>query len=290
MSKKLIAGAGVVASFAVALAPLATFAASYYPNTHKDTLNVTIEEVCSFGHTYADSTVVNPGSHTDGTGLNSETGVVEDTPSSNIDAGKSYGKWLDASGDGVSVATAYDTQDTTSNPNKPSVAPTNTTAVADTAYGVMETNTVNATFAKTTLAIICNTAAGYQIKAEPDTNLAKTAATDQIPFDGDYAMSDASSSAYNFFAADTTTTADTNITNSTANGTAGLSAAGAGGTIEVAKSSFSTDIANTGIIAAQNGATSTLGDRLTITYGVSIDAVQEAGTYEGSIVYTLIQL
>ena len=62
MSKKLIASAGVVASFAVALAPLATFATgSYYPNTHKDTLNVTIEEVCSFGHTYADGTVVNPG-------------------------------------------------------------------------------------------------------------------------------------------------------------------------------------------------------------------------------------
>ena len=103
-------------------------------------------------------------------------------------------------------------------------------------------------------------------------------------------MSDASSSAYNFFAADTTTTADANITDSTLNTTEGLSAVGAGGAIEVAKSSFSTDIANTGIIATQNGATSTLGDRLTITYGVSIDANQEAGTYEGSIVYTLIQL
>ena len=284
MSKKLIAGASVVASLAVALAPLATFATgSYYPNTHKDTLNVTIEEVCSFGHTYADGTVVNPGSHTNGTGLN--------TPSSNIDAGKSYGKWLNASGEDVAVATAYDTQDTTDAQNPvPSVAPTNTTAVADTAYGVMETNTVNGTFAKTTLAIICNNATGYQIKAVPDANLAKTAATDPIPFDGDYAMSDASSSAYNFFAADTTTTADANITDSTLNTTEGLSAVGAGGAIEVAKSSFSTDIANTGIIATQNGATSTLGDRLTITYGVSIDANQEAGTYEGSIVYTLIQL
>ncbi|MBR3204742.1 hypothetical protein IKF81_03625 [Candidatus Saccharibacteria bacterium] len=45
MSKKLIAGAGIVASFAVALAPLATFAAT----NHADVLKVTVPEVCTLG-------------------------------------------------------------------------------------------------------------------------------------------------------------------------------------------------------------------------------------------------
>ena len=311
MSKKLIAGAGVVASFAIALAPLATFATNkYYPNTHQDKLSVTIEEICSFGHTYADGTVVNPGSHTDGTGLGSpaETGTEADTPIESINAGKSYGHWMvagvDANEDGgyedegdtapaaLSVATAYDTQNTTGGEGHyvPATAPTNTTVLTDTAYGVMETNTVNNTFAKTTLAIICNTSNGYKIVATPAENLVKAAATDPIPFDGDNAMTSAAASAYNFYAADTTTTADTDITTSTLNTTAGLSAVGAGGAIEVAKGAFATDLANTGIIATQNGATSTLGDRLTITYGVAIDANQEAGTYEGTITYTLVQL
>ena len=308
---KIIAGAGVVAGFAVALAPVATFATgSYYPNTHQDKLNVTIEEVCSFGHTYADGTVVNPGSHTDGTGLGSpaETGTVEDTPESGIDAGKSYGKWLHhdnydsnedsdyedegewAKGDAQSLATAYDVQDQSGGSGNyvPSTDPTNTTAVFDTAYGVMETNTVNNAFAHTTLAIICNSSAGYKIVAAPDANLVKTAATDPIPFDGDNGMTSASDSAYNFYASDVTTIADTVIT--TAGATSGVSSQGAGGAIEVAKGAYTTDLANTGIIATQGGATSTLGDRLKITYGVAIDANQEAGTYEGAIVYTLVQL
>ncbi|MBQ3430824.1 hypothetical protein IJG20_01830 [Candidatus Saccharibacteria bacterium] len=305
MSKKLIASAGVVASLAVALAPLATFATnSYYPNTHQDRLSVTIEEVCSFGHTYANGDVVHPGSHTDGTGLGSpaETGTEANTPTTGINAGKSYGHWMtdgvDGNDDGdyeddgdtapaaLSVATAYDTQDTTSNPNVPSVAPTNTTVLTDTAYGVMETNTVNNTFAKTTLAIICNTSNGYKIIAEPDANLVKTANTDPIPFVGNNAMTSATSSAYNFYATDTTTTADTDITSVNS----GVSTAGAGGAIEVAKNAYGTALADTGIIATQNGATSTLGDRLTITYGVAVDANQEAGTYQGVITYTLVQL
>ncbi|MBR2587351.1 hypothetical protein IKE71_03215 [Candidatus Saccharibacteria bacterium] len=51
MSKKLIAGAGVVASLAVALAPLATFAsdATYNSDEHTDALNVTVLSTCAFG-------------------------------------------------------------------------------------------------------------------------------------------------------------------------------------------------------------------------------------------------
>lgn len=299
MSKRLIAGLGVVAGLAVAMAPVATFAtSSYYPNTHTDRLSVTIEEVCSFGHTYADGTVVNPGSHADGTGLGSpaETGTQADTPTSGHTAGKSYGKWELASG--ATGASAYDTQDTTDTENpKPSTDPRtgHTEQLKDTAYGIMETNTVNATFAKTTLAVICNTANGYQIKAVTSdlTKGAGTAAKDKIAYDGDHAMampqSGALASGWNFKVENTTTTADTTITTSTANGTAGLSAAGLG-TITNNKSAYATDFTSGEVLVSSNGATSTLGDRLTVTYGVAVSPDQEAGTYEGDIVYTLVQL
>ena len=51
MSKKLIAGAGVVASLAVALAPLATFAThrNTASDTHTDTLIVNVPASCAFG-------------------------------------------------------------------------------------------------------------------------------------------------------------------------------------------------------------------------------------------------
>ena len=57
MSKKIIAGAGVVASLAVALAPLATFATVTNDTEQTDTLQITIEEVCSFGSTDITPTV-----------------------------------------------------------------------------------------------------------------------------------------------------------------------------------------------------------------------------------------
>ena len=52
MSKKLIAGAGVVASFAIALAPLATFAESVngtVSDQHTDKLVLTVLPSCTFG-------------------------------------------------------------------------------------------------------------------------------------------------------------------------------------------------------------------------------------------------
>lgn len=59
MSKKLIAGAGVAAAFAVALAPLATFATETTPSDsgqHRqvDTLVVNLEGSCEFGHDFAE--------------------------------------------------------------------------------------------------------------------------------------------------------------------------------------------------------------------------------------------
>lgn len=299
MSKKLIAGAGVVASLAVALAPLATFATgSYYPNTHKDTLNVTIEEVCSFGHDYAGTANdVNPGAHVDGTGLNNETGTQADTPTSGHTAGKSYGKWELASG--AAGASAYDTQDTTDQENPvPSADPRtgHTTALEDTAYGIMETNTVNNNFAKTTLAIICNTDAGYQIKVSNSEGTASMESlrrgsedSDPIAFNGTYAMDGSTASAWNFMVADTTTTG-TVATTGMAASTAANANSDDSGAIEIGKGAFTTGMPANNIIASQNAATSTTGDRLTVTYGVSIDANQGAGTYAGSIVYTLIQL
>ena len=69
MSKKLIAGAGAVAAFAVALAPLATFAEDL--RTQTDTLEVTIADACSFGYDFSTEsgiTDIAAPSHSNGAG------------------------------------------------------------------------------------------------------------------------------------------------------------------------------------------------------------------------------
>jgi len=291
MSKKLIAGAGVVASFAVALAPLATFAAgSYYPNTQKDTLNVTIEEICSFGHTYdeggSNEIEIVPGKHADGAG----SGDVDDVPESGIDAGKGYGKWLDASGSAVTTISAYDvaegyqrTIDSTPTDWPETYTGIDSTPTPDTAYGVMETNTVNNAFAHTTFAVICNTDAGYQIKTSTPEDLKRSQSdTDPIAFNATYAMTGSTTSAWNFYVTDVTTT-DTDIY-------ATASAHGGAETFTNGKNAYTAAMPANNIIASATGATAKLGDRIKVTYGVSVDADQGAGTYEGSIVYTLVQL
>ena len=98
MSKKLIAGAGVVASFAIALAPLATFATGE-PRTVVDNLEITIEESCEFGHNFTDTTIddIDGVVRTDGTANWDETtsgeastftnGTSEDTAAATMEAG-----------------------------------------------------------------------------------------------------------------------------------------------------------------------------------------------------------
>ncbi|MBQ3320865.1 hypothetical protein IJG71_01920 [Candidatus Saccharibacteria bacterium] len=88
MSKKIIAGLGVVAGLAVALAPVATFATDVTIQT--DELVVTIESACSFGHDFTDATDIAAPSHNDASGdaatwsvdtatLTMEPGTSEDT-------------------------------------------------------------------------------------------------------------------------------------------------------------------------------------------------------------------
>ena len=70
MSKKLIAGAGVVASLAVALAPLATYADITSSDIHDDELVITVSSSCTFGFAGDGNTAV---THT-GTWNTSSTG------------------------------------------------------------------------------------------------------------------------------------------------------------------------------------------------------------------------
>ena len=153
MSKKLIAGAGVVASFAIALAPLATFAttAGTNPDASKDTLVVTVEKVCQFGYG-----TVGVGTHVNGTttGYTGTSGLT--TSRSGYGAG--YGDW-DSETNTAYLSTG--------------------TATTETAYGVMENATVNPNFAQSTLNIVCNNQDGYQITASAG-NLAGTGSNSEV--------------------------------------------------------------------------------------------------------------
>ena len=133
MSKKLIAGAGVVASFAIALAPLATFATGQ--NTDRtviDNLEITIEDSCAFGHDFTDSNITD----LDGSVRTNGTG-----------------EWETSAGDGT-TASAFATGTS-----------------EDTAAATMEAGTKAINFAKNALTVFCNNATGYQVKLTA-TNLA----------------------------------------------------------------------------------------------------------------------
>ncbi len=140
MSQKLIAGAGVAASFAIALAPLATFATPAYDlanGQQVDTLKVTIEEVCALGHDYTGSTAnVAAGTHTKGNaGAVTNHGTIKHADNTTY-AGVGAGTWSSADVTG-----------------------------ADTLYGVLENSTVTTDFGKTTLKVVCNDVDGYTLKA-----------------------------------------------------------------------------------------------------------------------------
>ena len=95
MSKKIIAGLGVVAGLAVALAPVASFATGE-PRTIEDTLEITIEESCEFGHNFTDNDITDLDGVTraDGTAAWGSAGVgtftsgeSADTASATMEAG-----------------------------------------------------------------------------------------------------------------------------------------------------------------------------------------------------------
>lgn len=302
MSKRIIAGAGVVAGLAVALAPVATFATDFlYPNKHQDRLSVTIEKVCSFGYDYTDGDDVTTGLHTDGDGTNTDkgTGTVHGTAAdADKTAGKNYGKWDVTEG----AVSAYDEvlgdEDGTEGEQalysayngaygSGTSGAKSTTVVTDTAYGIMENNTANATFAKTKLNIVCNNAKGYTLTAistdltssglNPiaQTNSAPTAGTSNWTFK----VSPVANGATTPETPATTDDRTITVTGETSSYSAPWQNAKSGITIVSAAPAS----------AGKTAASFRDGDAYEITYGVGLSTNQEAGTYEGTITYTLAQ-
>ncbi len=191
MSKKLIAGAGVVASFAVALAPLATFATITRNNEsdiHTDTLNVTVAPACSFG-TVTDGTVTDGIAHTTG------------TANTAVDSGAPAAAWTEATDSGYGRTPDADSGTYGTN------AQTNDSF----AYGIYAGTTKDA-MATTALTVFCNNAGGYTLKAL--TNDLVEWANDAPVTDGEEIPADTSYSAgYSGYAISGVTSSDTtNIT------------------------------------------------------------------------------
>lgn len=275
MSKKLIAGAGVVASFAIALAPLATFATTPAAGSEYvsqlDKLSVTIEPYCSFGFAFKDgSTTTAHGSHTSGTTGSTAATTIKDTttyPSATYGAGN--GKWTSTELSPV-VSTAA-----------PDTAP-------ETAYGVMENGTYNLEFAKTTLTVVCNNRAGYSITASSEA-LTDDANAVSDTFAQTAAAPTGAASTWSFQFQKATGFALNNrtLTGSAGSDAAWLSATAEGG-LEVAHMAPTT----TGEAQSQNpsAATTAAGDSYDATYAVGVSPTMPAGTYSGEILYTLAQL
>ena len=146
MSKKLIAGAGVAAAFAVALAPLATFAAdaTYNSDIHTDELNVTVLPTCAFGAANA-ATPIAGVTHN----ANSNTPLVN---------GTNAATWT-TTGDSPIVADDMlgmtpDAASQTAHPSYHSAA-----------YSIYA-GTADANMGETILTVVCNQNNGYKIFTE----------------------------------------------------------------------------------------------------------------------------
>ena len=270
MSKinKAIAALSVVASLGVAAAPMATFAAVETPNAPRDILNVTLEEVCAFGYTTGGA-AISAGSHTNGT----DTGYT--TPNNTTPrgadpgpaAGAGYGLWS------TLTVTGYDGRTATT-------ATTDDEPDTDTAYGIMETNTVNQNFAKTQLNSVCNDKDGYNLTAQT-TDLTTTGVTDGIVSNA--AAPAAGTSSWAFQIAEGTREQSDSATNTgvvhTSAGDNGWYGGYTNATTIVAAPTTGTD-----------KSTPNTGDRWLITYGVGISASQAAATYEGHVDYIVTSI
>ena len=189
MSKKLIAGAGVVASFAIALAPIATFATitrSNESDKHTDTLNITVAPSCSFG------TVTATGVVTDGI-----THTVGDADSTADYVGPAAA-WTEATDSGTGRL-----------PDKDSgTYGTNAETNDSFAYGIYA-GTKKDAIATTALKIFCNNAGGYTLKAvtndlaEWEGNAAVVSGK-EIPADTDYSATVSGYAIASVVAGDTT--------------------------------------------------------------------------------------
>ena len=156
MSKKLIAGAGVAAAFAVALAPLATFAADagYNSDIHTDELNVTVLPTCAFGAANANPAIAGV-AHNDA----SNTPLVNST---NAATWTTTGDSPIVADDGLGMV-----PDAASQTEHPSYHRATYSIYAGTADDNM---------GSTTLTVVCNQNNGYKIFTEAH-NLSDGAAT-----------------------------------------------------------------------------------------------------------------
>ncbi len=249
MSKKLIAGAGVVASFAIALAPLATFATITRTNEsdkHTDTLNITVAPSCSFG------TVTAAGAVTDGI-----THTVGDTDATADYVGPTAA-WTEATDSGTGRL-----------PDKDSgTYGTNAETNDSFAYGIYA-GTKKDAIATTALKIFCNNAGGYTLKAATANLVEWDSSTDaavtsgkNIPADTSYSATISGYAIASVVAGDTTNI--TTVSGKFANTTA-------------------TEIAHRESESAESG------DTITMTYGLGVAPSQKAALYKGDVVYTLFQ-
>jgi len=281
MSKKLIAGAGVVASFAVALAPLATFAtqASNPSDVHTDQLVLTVLPSCTFGSAAKNTSPYPSGiTHNNSQGDYGADGTTANEP-------YTHGATAWNNGDSTSTPTASDTSGALHD-GSGNTEDHNTGDIASTGYGVegegmatstnglanssehtvhrsMLAGTTTDTFASTTMWVVCNNGEGYSVSATA-TSLSDGAAQDPktIPVSATYS---AAASGYNLKSI-TSTSEGTAMTIPTASA--------------VAPSSET-------VIATHAGASDEDGDSLTVVYGVGVATSQEANTYAGTVTYKL---
>ena len=256
MSKKLIAGAGVVASFAIALAPLATFADSTINNftsdEHNDELNITINPACAFGNV-VDGTVTKGIAHTAGASVP----TMDDAA----------GAWTpngDTNSNGLGRV-----PDKSSGTYGTSNANISTDSFAYTVYA----GTTRDDMATTALTIFCNSSKGYTLNAETEDLLEWNSTSGAAVSGGEKIEAnttfDASTTGYGIVSVNvgasgaTTSYASTRFANS---------AQGGG---EIAYKATSADVDN--------------GDTITMTYGLGVSSGQKAGLYKGKVIYTLFQ-
>ena len=265
MSKKLIAGAGVVASFAVALAPLATFATDgVVSDQHTDKLVLTVMPSCTFGSwqksgsPYAsgithDNSTGNYGADGSSTEPSTKTATTWNTDSTtdSVDSVSTHTS-------DVVDSTGYGVLDDESGLNS-----TNHTALANasshTVHRSMLAGTSTANFATTTLWVVCNNGDGYSVTAAA-ADLTNGTAAENIPAVAVDGYS-ATSSGYNGI----------------------VSVQNSGG---ATKDADVVDDAET-VIAHKAGVTQEAGDSITVEYGMGVASSQKAATYVGSVVYKL---
>ena len=258
MSKKLIAGAGVVASLAVALAPLATFAAvrNTSSDTHTVTLKITVPASCAFGSVSA--SLVGVAHPTDSTGANG--GKAAWNATTDDKQGLTPDRDLTAEEEAAIEA------ETMTDPRTRHDSTDEMTAAYTIYAGTKEDN-----MAQTTLTVYCNDVnADYTLTAKTN-NLTHTDTTTTITPNASYSETVSGYALYSI-------TAGGNNKGAVVSGAASKFVSSSNNGDPIAKSGTT---ANEKIYSA--------GDSYTIQYGAGVGTSQKAGVYTGTVIYNLYQ-